>query len=157
MRCGFFEDRIEIWRQLSEQTCRIDTVAKVIRYGLEGEGVEANEAARLVTRYALRPPFADNLETAQTIYGAALSTFRGSGPGKSRGRRGDGSHRLPVARMIANGVAMGVKPRDIARMSLAEWVAFSEGWHEVHGSHAGKPPAPSDEEFHEMILKRRDR
>ncbi len=55
--------------------------------------------------------------------------------------------------MIANGVVMGLKPAEIAAMSLAEWIAVAEGWQEAHG----KPPAPSDEEFREMILKRKGR
>ena len=66
--CGY----LEIWRRLANETCSIDMVAKVIRYGLEGEGMEASEAMRLVSHYVLRPPFAENWEVAQVIYGAAL-------------------------------------------------------------------------------------
>lgn len=49
--------------------------------------------------------------------------------------------------MLANSAVMGMSPRDLAHMSLAEWIALSEGWAKAHDPNAGKPPAPTDEEF----------
>lgn len=80
-RCGY----LEIWRRLQAQSCTLDMVAKIIRYGLEGEGVAASEAMRLVDRYVLRPPFAANVETAQLIYAAALYIPEGASSGKPKG------------------------------------------------------------------------
>lgn len=63
---------LRIYDELERRDCSIKLVGQVIRLGLEGGGVAPEEAHRLVQRYVFRPPFAEHLETALLIYGAAL-------------------------------------------------------------------------------------
>lgn len=63
---------LKLWDRMKRRDCSLGEVAKIIRYGLEGMDTKADEAVRLVERYVLQPPFAEHLELASLIYGAAL-------------------------------------------------------------------------------------
>lgn len=57
--------------------------------------------------------------------------------------------------MYGNAAVMGLSPADVDRMSLAQWIAVSDGWARAHDRGEDKPEPPTAEEYWALVSKRR--
>ena len=49
---------------------------------------------------------------------------------------------------------MGLSPRDVDEMTLAQWIAVAEAWAEAHDTESAKPEPMSSEEYYRLIERR---
>lgn len=57
--------------------------------------------------------------------------------------------------MYGNAAVMGLSPADVDRMSLAQWIAVSDGWARAHDRGEDKPEPPTAEEYWALVSRRR--
>jgi hypothetical protein len=58
---------------------------------------------------------------------------------------------LPFASFYANGIMMGLSPRQIGQCSLWQYRALIAGWNKGHESHDDQPPVMSNEEYDALL------
>jgi hypothetical protein len=75
--------------------------------------------------------------------------------GGKRRRRGAKEGFIDVAAFYGQGLAIGISPLEIGRMSLGEFLAAGQAYADIMDPNgAGKPP-PSDDDFDDMLASAR--
>lgn len=138
-----------LWDRLADDTYRLADIRHVLRVSLVGGGLPPREAERL-----LAAEFGASMaRQAKHLCRAILAVSITSPDGKSnqsKSRNGDSDFSITDIYQTAG--AIGLKPHELADMTMWEFNQYLEGWNIAQGG-GGDVSAPDKGELAELVKR----